>query len=76
MDLELIKDIMKARIKGAWCGACLALCAMSLFQDIVGQDRYVEIVNHYWVSEYISVPIVTIIGWLMLRELMSPPREE
>ena len=44
------------------CGAAVAFAAMSLFQDFMGKDAYLELARSQWISWKISVPLCLILG--------------
>lgn len=41
-----------------WAGASFMVCGESLFQDLMGQARYLQLVHTAWVPWWISVPAV------------------
>lgn len=51
-----------------WCGGIFALCILSLFQDYLGQDLYMQMVQDHWAPAWFSVPfalILLIVSYVM-----------
>lgn len=42
-------------------GAAFHSAIMSLFQDCIGKEGYIDIVNRHWIDPRISVPIALLI---------------
>jgi len=60
---------MKPWIQLVVAGFCLHSCFSSLYQDMLGKDGYIAMINSNWVSESITVPIALIAligcwGWI------------
>jgi hypothetical protein len=43
--------------KGFWPGFACCACFYSLRQDLLGKERYIELVKAAWISERITVPL-------------------
>jgi hypothetical protein len=52
-----------------WCGVLSMAAAMSLFQDIVGQEGCIELIKNMWMTPWISVPIaIVMLLWGLLAQ--------
>lgn len=46
---------------GLAVGSGITVAVMSLFQDVLGQERYIDLIRHQWVTGYFSVPIALLL---------------
>lgn len=43
-----------------YAGGLFTVCILSLLQDFIGKEQYIEMVQNYWVSAWISIPLALI----------------
>ena len=55
-----------------WIGFAVHASCASIFQDLLGQDGYIQFARDYWTSSYITLPLAIAIvaaAWMrMLHE--------
>jgi len=56
-----LKDLRRLFKIGMWTGGALVLALISLYQDFLGKERYIECVKNYWVNSNFSIPISFVI---------------
>lgn len=44
-----------------WAGFMAALSAISLSQDFLGQELYIQIAQEHWVDSWITAPIALLV---------------
>ncbi len=46
---------------GVAIGSGITVAVMSLFQDVLGQERYIDLIRNHWVTGYFSVPLALLL---------------
>ena len=58
-----------------WAGWAFCIAFISIAQDLIGQESYIYLIQNYWISAWISIPIMLVImlawGMILRREMMK-----
>lgn len=59
-----------------WSGWLSATAGLSLFQDALGRDRYIELCREHWIPANVSVPIaILMIGVAVVLAIRAAEEE-
>jgi hypothetical protein len=71
-----MKTVREIRKGSFWCGWIFGACVSSLYQDIMGRDRWIEMVRVGWMTPWVSVPLAIVGILLVMANLWETKPEE